>query len=270
MPAMPWKVAAHAVTVLDPETKEPCLTLQFDVDHQQSDVSRLRITSADPAKPAIELEFAAGGHQLGSAVFQPRFLKAFERPDVTRPQVRNAVLERRERWANDHDVETKDDVVNGQVLKADERPEHEDREPTEAEKRAAEEKAQRRGPDGLRDGDERQAPQVDEEGRPANAGPADAANPEAAKTREAGVENRSPSAEDRKGMVGIDPMSGAGVEQPAAGNAYNPSPGIQPAPAGSPGAPAGAVQPNTKPGTPQSGGPSRGKVVDSGSLKEPA
>lgn len=77
----PWRIAAQSYTVLDPQSKEPALTLQFIVDHAQADMMKLRITPTDPAGSALELTFSTGGFVSGEPVMQPRWLKAFERPD---------------------------------------------------------------------------------------------------------------------------------------------------------------------------------------------
>ena len=81
MTTTPWRIAAQSVTVLDPGTKEPAFTLQFILDHQQADVCKLRMTPVTPRGPALEMEFTTGGFPIGQPIKQPRWLKAFERPD---------------------------------------------------------------------------------------------------------------------------------------------------------------------------------------------
>jgi hypothetical protein len=76
----PWRIAAQSYVVLDPDTKDPAFTLQFIVDHQQADVAKLRMVPAGDGF-ALEMEFNTGGYVLGQPIKQPRWLKAFERPD---------------------------------------------------------------------------------------------------------------------------------------------------------------------------------------------
>lgn len=156
MSTVPWRVAAQAYTVLNPETKEPLMTLQFIVDHQQADVARLRIVPAQEGSesaPAIEVEFATGGYPAGGAVLQPRYLKAFERPMPVSGEQRVALAKRREAWLGDRDA---DERVDGSYAY---------REPSDADLKAWEEahpepkEGERRvGPDGVADGEERPGP----------------------------------------------------------------------------------------------------------------
>jgi hypothetical protein len=261
MSTVPWRVAAQAYTVLNPETKEPLMTLQFVTDHQQADVSKLRITPAgegNEGAPAIELEFATGGYPSGPAYLQPRWLKAFERPSATNADQRVSLEQRRKNWLEAHDG-VDEDHVDGSFAY---------REPSDEDRAAWEEahgpekdkdgnpvkKKPNVGPDGVADGEERPGPneavvKAADEGKPAPEQPKDAFVPDAAQGRQSGVESREPSDSDRKGMIGMGPGSEV-TSKGATQQAYNPSPGITPAPnegagpmTGGPGPQAGTVPP---------------------------
>lgn len=253
--SVPWRIAAQAYTVLHPETKEPVLTLQFITDHQQADVSRLRIVPAGEAEgnPAIEVEFATGGWPTGPAVLQPRWLRAFERPMPVNGEQRVALAKRREAWLNDARSGSGDAQANGSYTF---------REPSEADLKAYEQAhpepkegdVPNVGPDGVADGEERPGPdgkviEAHEKGVAAPQQQKDAFVPEGAAVKQAGVDVTSPGDADRKGMVGVGPGNEAGPG-PATAPGYNPSPGITPAPGGAYATPLpGGVS------SPQSGGP---------------
>lgn len=202
MPTTPWRIAAQSYTVLDPDTKEPAFTLSFIVDHGQADVSRLRMTPADPNGTALEMEFTTGGFVIGEPIKQPRWLKAFERPD---PNLYLDDEKAAEEYHNGLAPQQQDAYVAKRDGYLKRRKEWEKVHGADADNRQA--PAGNRGPDST-----------------------DPNSPEAERARSAksGVENTSPSDEDRKGMISQPPggMAGeaaniAGVAQQNAPNAVD-------------------------------------------------
>lgn len=197
MPTTPWRIAAQSYTVLDPDTKEPAFTLSFIVDHGQADVSRLRLTPADPNGAALEMEFTTGGFVIGEPIKQPRWLKAFERPDA------NLYLD---------DEKAAEEYHNGLA------PQQQDAYVAKRDgflKRRKEWEKVHKSDGG--------APQAAGETGPDDTSP-NAPGADKARTDKAGVEQTSPPDEDRKGMISQPPGGMAGEVAGAGGAPQNNAP----------------------------------------------
>lgn len=213
--ARPWTIAAQSYTVLDPDTKEPAFTLIFTVDNAQANVSRLRMVPTEPRAAALEIEFAGGGYVIGSPMRQPRWLKAWERPDP------NLYLDDEKAAEEYHDN-----------LPDDQR---------EAWKKKRQSYIKRRKEFGA------SADDVSRGGVNAEPDNTDPNSPEAQalRAKQAGVEVTHPADEDRKGMASQPPGGQAGetakaaaMSQPNAPNAVDQQRQRQGLPVKQPGVPA--------------------------------
>lgn len=205
MPVVPWRIAAQPVTILDPETKEPVMTLDFSVDHNVADIMRLRITPVDAGQDALEMQFNTGGYQIGSAVRQPRWLKAFERPDPNLSLNDDVTWEERQKGLSEDQRDAENRKREAMLARRQEWSEHHDM-------------PERHSPDDAR--------------HPDGPDSTDTNSVEAQQTRsvQAGVDSGGEASDaDRKGMVGQSPggMTGEtlggppGMNQPPATNAVD-------------------------------------------------
>lgn len=185
MPTTPWRIAAQSYTVCDPETKEPAFTLSFIVDHAQADMMKLRMTPANEDGAALEMQFATGGFVTGDPIKQPRWLKAFERPA---PQFVSEDAAMAYRDALPQGVVNDDgkEVPSSECENFDRAYEPYRKRREEWERVHGKPASEQQSAGGA------QGPDSTDPNSP---------EAEAARTARSSVDNTSPSAEDRKGMV---------------------------------------------------------------------
>lgn len=98
MTVIPWRVACQRVEIQ--REGDPIVSLDFMGNLNGAETTRLRLLATPGSgdeTPNIELEFTTGGYLLGY-VFQPRWLKPYERPNLDNYDTMVDVEFRRENW----------------------------------------------------------------------------------------------------------------------------------------------------------------------------